>query len=117
MFLEILGENENIIHVDDDVSFVNKVFQNGIHHGLERGGRISKSEEHDRQFKAASICGKGGFPFVSFLDAKIVVSPPKIHLGEEFRTSEFVDEFGDEGKGIIILNGVRVKITIILTWS
>src|ERR1700677_1427637 len=117
MFLEILGENENIVHVDDDVSFVNEVFQNGVHHGLERGGRIGESEEHDRWLKAASIGGKGGFPFVSFLDAKIVVSPPKIHLGEEFRTTEFVDEFGNKGKRIIVFNGVRVKITIILAWS
>src|ERR1700677_1190632 len=117
MLLEILGENENVVHVDDDVSFVNEVFQNCVHHGLERGGRIGKSEEHDCWFKAASICGKSGFPFVSFLDAKIVVSPLKIYLGEEFRTSEFVDEFGDKRKGIIILNGVRVKITIILARS
>src|ERR1700677_4883557 len=117
MFLEILGENENIIHVDDDVSFVNEVLQNSVHHGLERGRRIGKSEEHDCRFKAASICGKGGFPFVSFFYPKIVVYPPKIHLGEEFRTSKFVDEFGDKGKGIIILNGVRVKITIILARS
>src|ERR1700677_4896371 len=117
MFLEILGEKENIIHVDDDVSFVNKIFQDGVHHSLERGGRIGKSEEHDCRFKAASICSKGGFPFVSFLDAKIVVSPPKIHLGEEFRTTEFVDKFGNKGKGIIVLNGVRVKITVILARS
>src|SRR5271154_5353988 len=117
MFLEILGENENIVHVDDDVSFVNEIFQNSIHHGLERGGRIGESEEHDCRLKAASISGKGSFPFVSFLDAKIVVSPPKIHLGEEFRTTEFVDEFENKGKGIIVLNGVRVKIAIILARS
>src|ERR1700677_1918561 len=116
VFLEILSEDEDIVHVDDDMSLVNEVLQNGVHHSLERSGGIGESEEHDRRFKAASICSKGSFPFVSFFDAKIVITPPKIHFGEVFRTSESVDEFGDEGKGIIILNSMRVKISIILAW-
>src|ERR1700677_4868463 len=99
------------------MSLVNEVLQDGVHHCLERGGRIGESEEHDRRFKAASVHSEGGFPFVSFFDSKIVITPPKIHFGKVFRTSEFVDEFRDERKGVIILNGMRIKISIILTWS
>src|ERR1700677_2596253 len=99
------------------MSLVNEVLQDGVHHCLERGGGIGESEEHDRRFKAASVHSEGGFPFGSFFDSKIVITPPKIHFGEVFRTSEFVDKFGDEGKGIIILNSVRVKVAIILAWS
>src|SRR6202453_1446403 len=117
VFLEILSEDEDIIHVDDNVSLVNEVLQDGVHHSLERSGGIGESEEHDCQFKAASICSEGGFPFVSFFDSKIVITPPKIHFGEVFQTSEFVNEFRDEGKGIIILNSMRVKILIILAQS
>src|ERR1700677_1877979 len=98
MFLEILSKDEDVIYVDNDVSLVNEVLQDSIHHCLERGGRIGESEEHDRRFKAASISSEGGFPFISFFDSKIVITPPEIHFGEVFRTSEFVDEFGYKGK-------------------
>ena len=84
MFLKILGENEDVVHVDDNVSLVNEILQDGVHHRLERGGGIGESEEHDRRFKAASICSEGGFPFVSFFDSKIIITPPKVHFGEEF---------------------------------
>src|ERR1700677_32478 len=99
------------------MSLVNEVLQDGVHHCLERGGGIGESEEHDRQFKAVSVHSESSFPFVSFFDLKIVITPPKIYFGKVFRTSEFVDEFRNEGKGIIILNGMRVKISIILAWS
>ena len=116
MFLEILSEDEDVVHVDNDMSLVNEVLEDGIHHSLERSRGIGESEEHERRFKAALICSEGGFPFVSFFDSKIIITPPKVHFGEVFRTSEFVDEFGDEGKEIVILTGMRVKILIILAW-
>src|SRR6202453_4027821 len=117
MFLKILSEDKDVVHVDNDMSLVYEVFQDGIHHRFERGGGIGESEEHDCRFEAASVSSEGSFPFVSLFDSKIVITPPKIHFGKVFRTSEFVDEFGDERKGIVILNGMRVKISIILARS
>ena len=116
MFLKIFSEDENVVHVHNELSLINEVLKNGVHHRLERSGRIGKTEKHDGRFKAALIGSEGGFPFIFFFDSKIIVSPPKIHFGEVFRTSEFVDEFGDEGKGIVILYGMRIKILIILAW-
>jgi hypothetical protein len=44
-----------------------------------------------------------GLPFITFLDADIVVSPPDIKLGEVMCTPESVDEVRDEWKWMCIL--------------
>jgi hypothetical protein len=50
---------------------------------LECGRRVAESEEHDCGFVEPERCFEGGFPFVSFLDPDVVVSPSDVEFGED----------------------------------
>ena len=87
----ILGEDEDVVHVDYDPSLVDHVFEEGIHHCLEGCWRVAKSEEHDHWFEEASMRLERGFPLVSIFDPHVVVSGPEVELGEYLCALEFVD--------------------------
>ena len=53
-------------------------------------------------------------PLISFLDPDIVVSPSDVHFREEFGTLQFVNEGGDEGKGVGIFNSMFIEGLIVL---
>ena len=40
MFIKALGEDEDIVEVNGDLSFSDEVFENVIHHPLESGGGV-----------------------------------------------------------------------------
>ena len=47
-------------------------------------------------------------------DKDIVVFLSYVKLGEDQQSSQFVDEVGDEGKGIGVLDGMAIKILVVL---
>ena len=57
---------------------------------------------------------KGCFPLVAIFDPHVVVSPTNIKFGEDFGILQFVDEIGDEGKGIGITDGMFIDVVVIL---
>ncbi|KIJ59177.1 hypothetical protein HYDPIDRAFT_101119, partial [Hydnomerulius pinastri MD-312] len=61
-----------------------------VHHRLECRWGVGKTEEHDRRLKEPAVSPKGGLPFISFLDADVVISPAYVQLGENLRVLEFV---------------------------
>ena len=65
----------SIIHVNHHIAFINEVFDDVIHHGLEGGQIIGEAKEHDQRFEEALIRSEGSFPLISLLDLYIVVSP------------------------------------------
>ena len=60
------------------------------------------------------VADEGSFPFVSFFDAYVVVTPPKIYFGEVLRALEFVNELRDERERIVVPNCVFIQIVIVL---
>ena len=84
------GEDHDVINVDDYDVF--HVSENLVHHGLERSRGVAESEEHDSGFIGSSVADERGFPFVSFFDLYVVVSPSKVYLCEVLRSLELVDE-------------------------
>ena len=52
---------------------------------------------------------------MSVLNSDIVVPPPDIEFSEEFSSLELINEVRDEGEGIGIVDGVLVKVPIVLT--
>jgi len=108
------GEDEEIIHVDNEPTFGDHIAEGVIHESLERGGGVGETEEHDGGFEEPLMGDEGGFPLVSVLDADIVVSPSYVELGEDLGVSKFIDEVGDEGKGIGITNGMFVEVAVVL---
>ena len=51
---------------------------------------------------------------MAILDSHIVVPPMNVEFGEDFGISQFVDEIGDERKGISITDGMFIDIAVIL---
>ena len=47
MLFQSFCEDKDIIKVYHHHSFEDQVFENSVHHGLEGGGTIGQSEEHD----------------------------------------------------------------------
>ena len=58
---------------------------------------------------------KGSFPLVSIFDANIIIPPVNIEFGEDFHSLEFVDEIGDEEKGVCVADSMFVDIVVVLT--
>src|SRR5882762_5540340 len=111
-------EEENIIEVDNKMAFIDKVGKDGIHKGLEGRWCVTKAEGHDEWFKEAKGAFEGCFPFVTFANTDVIVTPADVKLCEVARALEFIDEFGDKGKrsgildcniveGAIVLNGTK----------
>src|ERR1700722_13526419 len=88
-----------------------------VHHCLERSGRITEAEEHDKGFKTPAIRDEGRFPFVTFLDPDIVISPANVELRENLRVFDLIYEFRDQGEGVTILHGQGVELPVILDRS
>jgi hypothetical protein len=111
------GENEEVIHIDDEPSFSDHVSEGVIHESLEGRGGVGKSEEHYRGFKEAFVGDEGGLPLVSIFDSDIVVSPSNVELSERLGVPEFVNEVGDEGKGVGVMDRVFIDVTVVLAGS
>ena len=108
------GEDEEVIHVDNEPSFGDHIVEGVIHESLERGRGVGEAEEHDSGFEEPLMGDEGGFLLVSVLDTDIVVSPSYVELGKDLGVSEFIYEVGDEGEGIGVTNGMFVKISVVL---
>ncbi len=72
------GVNEYVIHITDGLIAINEGAEDVIHHGLEGGGRVAQSEEHDKQLKESSVHGEGCLPLVSFFEMDIVEAPVEV---------------------------------------
>ena len=84
---------------------------------MKGGWRVGHAEEHDGWFIESSVGNEGGFPLVTFLYSDIVIPPSYVKLGEDLGVFEFVDEIGNQGKGICISDSVAVKVLVVLAGS
>ncbi|PFH45390.1 hypothetical protein AMATHDRAFT_160161, partial [Amanita thiersii Skay4041] len=76
----------NVIHVDDHPTFSDFSPEYIVHHGLKCRWRV----EHYQRFKKTSICPECRFPFITFFDLDVVVSPANVHFGEVFCLRQFI---------------------------
>ena len=84
---------------------------------MKSGGRVGYAEEHDSGFVNSSVGNEGGLPLVTIFDLDIVISPLHIKLGKDLGVFELVDEVGDQGKRICVLDSMTVKVLVVLTGS
>ena len=75
MFLYVIGENQDIIQVHDDMLFSYEVTEDVIYHCLEGCWCIAEAEIHYFSLKKAAMCNESRFPFIIFSDANIIVTP------------------------------------------
>src|SRR5713101_7644499 len=113
MLFHCLGGNDNVIHIDEYKSCVNEILEEFIHHRLECCRRVGKIKEHHQGFKHSFVCLEGNFPFISFLDSNIVVSPLYIKLGEDLCILQFIDNVRNKRKWILILDDDSIESSIV----
>ena len=77
------------------MSFINLPLQDVVHEWLEGSRWVGKPKEHYCWFKQATVCSECCFPFISFLDPDIVVSPP--HLKNYLFPRQTLDNWGSLG--------------------
>ena len=70
--------NEDVVHINGDISFIDQVAKYEVHHGLERGGGVREAKEHDHGFEKAAICLESGFPLIAISNAYVVIAPSDI---------------------------------------
>jgi len=117
LFFRTIGVDDNIIHIDRALSAVDEFHEFVVNHGLEGCWGVGQAEEHDGRFEQSVTCLEGGFPFVAFLDAYVVVSPTHVKFGKPFLPGDTVDELGDKRERVAIGDGPCVQLLIVLDRS
>ena len=110
----IRGEDEEVIHVDDEPSLGNHIPEGVVHESLECSRGVIKTKEHDCRFEKPLVGDESRLPLVSVLNVNIIVSPSNIKLGKVPGVFEFVDKVRDEGEGVCVTDGMLVQIVVIL---
>src|SRR6266545_3013680 len=85
-----------------------------VHHCLKCSRGVRKTKEHYEGSKRSFTTTKCRFPFVSFLDTDIVITPMNIHLDITIVFTKIVDQFINTRERISITYSLGVKITIVL---
>ena len=102
--------DEDIIHINCNVAFVDEFVEKVIHHRLEGGGGICEAKEHDHWFEEAAICLERSLPLVAIVHADVVIPPADIQLHKECRPAtvhsrESIHKLSDEREWGGIANG------------
>jgi hypothetical protein len=109
--------NEDVIHVNNDVSRGNLFSEDGIHHCLECGWWIGESKEYNSRFEESSVSLEGSFPMIAFLYLDIVIFPSNIELGEPMLANKSINELFNEQERVYIPHSELIKLSIVLYWS
>src|ERR1700761_1374401 len=88
-----------------------------VHHGLECGRGVGKSEEHYCWFIKAIFSFECRLMFVPCLDSDIVISPSNVKFSEHMGFLDLGNKFRDKGEGVLISDSVFVKTAVILDWA
>src|SRR6267378_2258060 len=88
-----------------------------VHHRLERAGRISQSEEHDKRFEEAVFRFKGSFFFVSRFDSNVIITPADVELREDVGVLHLTNQVWYERQWIPVADRMFVQLAVILDGS
>src|ERR1700733_12589077 len=84
--------NEDVIEVDGHFTGCNEIGEDRVHQCLEGSGRVSEAKEHDLGFEQSAVSSKRGLPFITGLNADVVVPPSYVKLSEDTSLSKAVDD-------------------------
>ncbi|KIJ18822.1 hypothetical protein PAXINDRAFT_70722, partial [Paxillus involutus ATCC 200175] len=88
-----------------------------IHQHLECWRGVAKSEEHNVRFEESMGRDERCLSTITRFDLNVVVSPSDIEFRKDLRSFEFINEVGNEGEGIRVLDSMGVQISVILAWT
>ena len=110
----IFGVDTDVVHVNFQPLFSYHVSEDVVHEGLECRWCVAESKEHYCWFKKSQGCDEGSFPLVFFMNVDVVIAPSDVELCEEGGVLHVVDEFRDKWQRVRILDGVGIKISVVL---
>ncbi|KAF8240201.1 hypothetical protein L208DRAFT_1234020, partial [Tricholoma matsutake] len=105
VFVLVLGEYQDVIHVNYEPSFSDHVTEYLVHHCLE---------EHHRWFKQPLIRLEGCLPLISVLDSDVVIPPLNVQFCKPFRPSQFVQQVPYQRQWVGVLDRSIVQVPVIL---
>ena len=88
--------------------------QDVVHHGLEGCRGVAQAEEHHSQFIQPAVGGKGGLPFVTFLNPNVIEVPAEVQPGEPLGLTQLGQDVRDEGEWVGVLHCDFVELAVIL---
>ena len=106
------GEDHDVVNINDNNIF--HVGEDFIHHSLEHCRGVAESEKHDCGFIGSSMADERGFPFITFLDPYVVVTPPEVYLCEVLQSLELVDELRDEQEQVVVSYCMLIQVPVVL---
>jgi len=112
----IFGGDDHVVHIDVKPSLCNLFLENVIHHCLKSGQGVGQAEEHHSWFEETFASFEGGFVFIAFLDADVVISPANVELREKAFLCQVVDKFRNKWQWIFVRNCPFVQVPIVLYW-
>jgi len=83
-----VGVDKDIIHIAYDLTIVDEILEDIIHHHLEHCRGVTQSEEHDGWLKQSLVSSEHSLPLIPFLDPHVVESPSEIEYSEELSIAE-----------------------------
>ena len=108
------GDNEEVIHIDDEPSFSDHILEGVIHELLECGGGVAKTEEHDSGFEKSFVGDEGSFPLVAVLDSNIVVPPANVEVDKVVNIFQLVHKVRNEREGVGVTGGMFIEVSVVL---
>jgi len=97
MFLKVSVIDEDIIHVDCYLSFSYEVREYRVHEGLEGGWAVGHTKVHYFRLIQSLISDYCPLPFITFVDANVVVPPSNIEFCEILCFCQSIDNVGCQG--------------------
>jgi hypothetical protein len=116
VFGGILGVDEDVVEVDDDVD-VEKVTEDILHESLESRRGVAEAERHDQHLEEPISGPEGSLPFVAFGNAYQVIGRTKVDLSVNLSLPRGIEEVRDTGKRVFVLPGDLIQTTEVVTKS
>src|SRR5258708_36132168 len=96
---EGVGVDKDVVHIAYDLTIVDGILEDIVHHCLEHCGGVTQSKEHDSWLKQSSVSSECSLPLIPFLDPHVVESPSEIEYSEELGVAEAGYDIRNEGEG------------------
>lgn len=98
-----IQKDEDVVEVDG-AEPIEEGAEGVVHEVLEGCGGVCETERHDRVFEVAVTTAESGFPLIALCDPDQVVGAAKVEFGEELGAGESIEEFGDKGERVAVLD-------------
>ena len=114
MILLVLGNDQNVIEIDQDEVICVRV-EDEVHHARECWRSIDKAKRHDSVFIRTIACSERCLGDILFMNVNLMIAHTEVKLGEYLSTFELFEKLIDVGKWVLVLYGLLVQWTVVDT--